>query len=197
MSAAAPRLVLASASPRRVELLGLLWPDFLTEPAAIDESRRDEESPADHVERLAREKATTVWHRHDAGTVVVVGADTEVVIDGGVLGKPTDADDAARMLRLLAGRRHEVITGVAVVDTAGTTRSFVDRTGVTVVPLRDDDVAAYVETGEPLDKAGGYAIQGRGGRFVAAVDGNVHNVVGLPTARLAPILAHAMGQAAG
>jgi septum formation protein len=128
--------------------------------------------------------------------VVVVGADTEVVIDGRVFGKPADALAAARMLRLLAGRRHQVITGVAVVDTAGATRSFVDRTAVTVVPMSDDDVTSYVATGEPLDKAGGYAIQGTGGRFVAAVDGNVHNVVGLPTARLAPILARAMGQAA-
>lgn len=172
-----PALVLASASPRRAELLAALGRPFAVDAADVDESVLPDERPADYVRRVARAKADAVASRVPASTVVIA-ADTTVVLDGAILGKPADADDAARMLRALAGRTHEVMTatvmrhGEVVVDDLTTTR-------VTFDDLTDADVAAYVTTGEPLDKAGAYGIQGIGGAFVASVDGNVQNVIGL------------------
>jgi septum formation protein len=177
-------LVLASGSPRRRELLALLGVDFTVVAPAIDEAPRPNEAAADLVIRLAAEKGAAVAViRPDA---VVIAADTCIEVGGVVLGKPLDAADARRMLRLLAGRSHLVHTGVAVtVD--GAQATTMTTTEVTVAALTDADIDWYVGTGEPLDKAGGYALQGAGGVFVERVDGSVSGVLGLPlhdTARL-------------
>jgi septum formation protein len=185
---AAPRgaaLVLASASPRRRDLLRSLGADFRVVPSEIDETLAPG-SPRDAVAALALDKARAVAARVREG--IVLGADTIVVIDGAVLGKPTGTADARQMLRRLSGREHEVITGIAVVDAAGgrfATTAVVSR--VRMVGYGEAEIEAYVATGEPLDKAGAYAIQGRGGALVAALEGSFSNVVGLPleeTARL-------------
>jgi septum formation protein len=181
-------LVLASASPRRRELLVRLGLPFAVVPSDAPEEIASGASLLDAVAALAARKAATVAGRREVG--LVVGADTVVVLDGLPLGKPADAGDAARMLRLLRGRTHDVVTGVAVVDaaTGRTARSAVS----SVVQMRsfsDAEIAAYVATGEPFDKAGGYAIQGAGGALVAAVDGCYLNVVGLPLCELAALLA--------
>jgi septum formation protein len=185
-----PRLVLASASPRRAELLALLGAPFEVRAADIDETPLAREAPASLVERLARTKAAAVAAAVADGTVVI-GADTVVVCDGDVLGKPADEADAAAMLARLAGRSHQVLTGVAVAraGSPGSEVSFVESTTVWFAPLHDADIAAYVATGEPLDKAGGYGIQGIGGRLVERIEGSYHNVVGLPLAQLAAVLA--------
>lgn len=171
-------LVLASASPRRRELLGGLGLRFTVRAAEIDETPRPGEDPGAYVLRLAREKARAAARPGE----LVLAADTSVVVGGEILGKPRDGEDAARMLRLLSGREHEVLTGVAVVDMAGDGRlaSGVDRTAVRMAPLSAEEIAWYVATGEPRDKAGAYAIQGLGSLFVEAVAGNYSNVVGLP-----------------
>lgn len=179
-----PQLVLASSSPRRREILGRLTDAFLVRPAAIDETPRDAEDPITYVVRLAEEKAQAV-----AGPdSVVIGADTSVVLDGEILGKPLDRTDAAATLRRLAGRRHDVVTGVAVAvtDAAGSTRitSGFERSTVEVDPLSDETIAWYVATGEADDKAGSYGLQGAGGLFADRVDGSVSNVIGLPMGRL-------------
>ncbi len=203
-------LILASASPRRAELLGLLGQPFEVRVADLDESPRPGETPGALVERLARAKAVAVAEDMVAqepvaedlvaedllaesgeagGSTVVVGADTVVVLDGAILGKPADAADAVATLRRLRGRTHEVLTGVAVVRTPGLdVTSFVEATTVRFAPMTDAEVEAYVATGEPLDKAGAYGIQGLGGRFVEAIEGSYHNVVGLPVAQLARLL---------
>jgi septum formation protein len=170
-----PHLVLASASPRRADLLAGVGLRFAVRPSHIDESPRPGEQPAAMVERLAREKAQAVAHPGE----LVVGADTTVVVDGHMLGKPADDDEATAMLRRLAGRAHEVLTGVAVVED-GRVASGVEASRVAFAPLDEEEIAWYVATGEPLDKAGAYAIQGRGGLLVTSVDGNYSNVVGLP-----------------
>jgi septum formation protein len=172
--------VLASASPRRRELLAGLGLRFDVRAADVDETPRPGEPPADLVERLAGAKAAAVGATRRE---VVIAADTVVVVDGDTLGKPVDGDDAARMLRRLGGRTHHVLTGVAVRLGAALTTQVV-ATEVTFRPLTEDDVAWYVATGEPLDKAGAYAIQGAGGLFVERIDGSYHNVVGLPLAQL-------------
>jgi septum formation protein len=173
-------LVLASASPRRRELLAGLGLRFDVRPADVDETPRPGEPPADLVERLAGAKAAAVGASRRE---VVVAADTVVVADGDALGKPVGGDDAARMLRRLGGRTHHVLTGVAVRLGAALTSGVVS-TEVTFRPLTEADIAWYVATGEPLDKAGAYAIQGVGGLFVERIDGSYHNVVGLPLAQL-------------
>lgn len=155
------------------------------DPVDADERQIADESPAAYVERVARLKAAAGAARHPRR--VVVGADTAVVIDGEVLGKPRDAEDAGSMLRRLSGRDHEVMTGVAVAR-AGGVLSFVECTRVTMAPLSAADIEAYVATGEPLDKAGAYAIQGGAGRFVTGCDGSFSNVVGLPMERLLEVL---------
>ena len=171
------RLVLASASPRRARLLAEAGYAFDVVPANVDERRLAGEPPAAYVRRLARAKAGTVASRHPGR--VVVGADTIVVIDGLVLGKPADAAEAAGMLGRLAGRRHTVLTGVALVRDARSVDA-VERTHVTFTALDADRIRWYVGTGEPDDKAGAYAAQGIGSRFIERIEGSYTNVVGLP-----------------
>lgn len=175
------RLILASASPRRRELLAGTGVRFDVVPVDVDERQVDGEAPAVYVERLARLKADAAAARHPE--TLVIGADTAVVIAGEVLGKPVGALDAARMLRRLGGRTHEVLTGVAIAG-RGPTFAFVERTFVTMSPLTEDAIARYVATGEPLDKAGAYAIQGGAAAFVSGIQGSYTNVVGLPVERL-------------
>jgi septum formation protein len=180
-----PRLVLASGSPRRHQLLRSIGVDFTAIAPDIDERPAQGEGPVAYVERLAREKAAAVA----AGPGdVVVGADTTVALEQRILGKPADADDARRMLRELSGRSHDVHTGVAV-QVDGRTRSAVATTRVTLVELGDDDLDWYVTTGEPLGKAGAYAMQHGGGLFVERIEGSASNVVGLPLTMLADLLA--------
>jgi septum formation protein len=185
-----PRLILASASPRRQQLLAELGFDFTVLPSGIAEEHADA-SPGDAIVAVARAKARAVASalRPD-DAAVVLGADTEVVLDGRLLGKPQDAADAARMLRELAGRVHEVITGVAVVAPDGEQTAAVT-SRVAMRGYDDAEIAAYVETGEPLDKAGAYGVQGLGGRLVLRVEGCFTNVVGLPTSTARRMLAAA------
>src|SRR5918911_2749517 len=179
LTEARERLVLASSSPRRAEILRAVgWP-FEAEAADVDESLRAGERAVRYVERLAREKAETVAARRLFG--LVLGADTTVVVDGEVLGKPRDEAEARRMLRRLRGRWHEVLTGVALVR-AETRQSVTahERTRVRFAPMTDAELDWYVATGEPADKAGAYAVQGQGALFIEAIDGDYWNVVGLP-----------------
>ena len=172
-----PALVLASSSPRRRELLGALGLPFTVRPSDVDETLRAGEDPAAYVLRLALEKAAAGARSGE----LVLGADTTVVLDGDVLGKPLDAADARSMLGRIAGREHVVFTGVALHDgTSGRQVSAVDTTRVRMAPLTEAQITWYVATGEPMDKAGAYGIQGKGALFVDAVFGNYGNVVGLP-----------------
>jgi septum formation protein len=184
------RLILASASPRRAEVLRAAGIPFETMPADVDEAHRPNETPEELVRRLAEAKARFAAARGPSGEpAIVVGADTEVVVDGLVLGKPASAEDAREMLRRLSGRTHGVITGLAVIRLPdGATRTEQETTLVTFAPLTAEEIEDYVASGEPFDKAGAYAIQGRGGRFVTRVEGCYFNVVGLPLARLYRIL---------
>ncbi|MGH7501326.1 MAG: Maf family protein [Longimicrobiales bacterium] len=183
--AAPPSLVLASASPRRAQLLQMLDLHFDIEPARIDERYTPGEGPAAHAERLAREKALAIASsRRDA---IVIGSDTVVVIDGDVLGKPVHADDAVRMLLLLQGREHTVATGVAVAH-GGAVRSGIERVRVRFRPFGADRAIAYVQTGEPMDKAGAYGIQGYGSALVERIEGDYFAVMGLPIVRLLGLL---------
>jgi septum formation protein len=188
--AARERLVLASSSPRRAEILRAVgWP-FETQAADVDESRREGEPPGEYVERLAREKAGAVARARLFG--LVLGADTVVVVEGEVLGKPRDGEDARRMLRLLRGRWHEVLTGVALVR-AEDARAAVahERTRVRFAEMTEAEIDWYVSTGEPSDKAGAYAVQGRAALFINGLEGDYWNVVGLPV-RLVYELAQGM-----
>jgi septum formation protein len=189
-----PRLILASASPRLAEILREAGFAFEVRPSAVDESHRRGESPAAHVKRLALDKARAVAQRI-SGPAVVIGADTAVVVKRRILGKPASRDDARRMLRLLSGKTHQVLTGVALVRVlpnerrnsgrrAGPLHAGAEITRVTFAPLSKREIEAYVATGEPDDKAGAYAVQGRAGRFVTRIEGCYFNVVGLPLARL-------------
>lgn len=171
-----PRLVLASASPRRSSLLADLDLVFTVRPPQADESPLPGERPPDLVARLAGEKARMTVHPGE----VVLAADTIVVIDDAILGKPADAADARAMLERLAGRDHEVYTGVALVDGAERIATRVERTQVRIRSMSSAEIAAYVAGGEPMDKAGAYAIQGWGAVYVEAITGNYTNVVGLP-----------------
>ena len=182
-------IVLASASPRRQEILRNAGIPFTVQVADIDETPLKDELPRDCAERLAREKALTVWRMRPRD--MVLGADTIVVVDGAILGKPVDGDDAARMLRLLSGRVHQVITGVCVVGTRSDsqltssepeTRTASETTSVTMNELSDVEIREYVATGEPMDKAGAYAIQGMASRWIPRIEGDYSNVVGLPMA---------------
>ena len=179
-----PSLILASSSPRRRELLAAVGLEFEIRVADVDETRLDEESANDMVVRLAQAKATAL--PIDAGTVVI-GADTAVVLTGEIFGKPRDEDDAVDMLTRLSGRAHEVLTGVAV----ATAESVLSAVSATVVRFRDigtDEARRYWHSGEPCDKAGAYAIQGRGGLFVEAIEGSYSGVVGLPVFETAELL---------
>ena len=183
-----PTLVLASQSPRRRELLERLGIPVEVRPAHADESLRPGEAPHDYVLRVARDKARAV-----PGDVVL-GADTSVVLRGGVLGKPADAQDARQMLRALSGQVHEVLTGVCVRRNAGAMGVELDvvvSTEVRFATLTGAQIDWYVSTGEPLDKAGAYALQGCGGVFVEAVEGSVSNVVGLPLGETLQLLRRA------
>jgi septum formation protein len=182
-------LILASASPRRQELLRNACISFHAQPSSVPEVARAGESAIDCAVRLAQEKAIAVSQQfpHDA----VLGADTIVVVDGEMLGKPCDAADAARMLRLLSGRTHEVITGVCLVGPLPPgrlrtekreLRTAVESTRVTMSELSEQAIADYIETGEPMDKAGAYAIQGIASRWIPRIAGDYSNVVGLPVA---------------
>jgi len=173
-----PKLVLASGSPRRSEILTSVgWP-FERVVADIDEATIEGESPEDYVVRLAREKAEAVAAKLDANAIVL-GADTTVVIDREIIGKPSDLDDARRMLRLLSGRTHEVLTGVAIVC-EGNTSSGLERTFVEFGEMTGDEIEFLAVNGHPLDKAGAYAVQAQAALFIRKIDGDYWNVVGLP-----------------
>ena len=183
----APELVLASQSPRRRELLALIGLAHEVRPADIDESYLEGESPEQHCERLARGKASAL-----AGQVsrdaVIIGSDTIVVVDGLVLGKPSDAADAMRMLRMLSGRSHTVLTAVAVAR-GGRLESAVERVSVSFRELDDEEIAAYIATREPMDKAGAYGIQGYGATIVSRIEGDYFAVMGLALNLLVRLLA--------
>jgi septum formation protein len=181
-------LVLASASPRRRELLTQVGYRFQVHPAHIPEDPLPGEDPIVYVTRLAREKAEAVFRElttsspkpeKNEQSIVVLGADTTVTLDNAILGKPEDAADAARILRLLSGRTHRVITGVALVTAKGA-EVAAEATAVRFLALSDRDIAEYIATGEPMDKAGAYAIQGRAARWIPRIEGCYFNVMGLP-----------------
>src|SRR6185437_938820 len=190
-------LVLASASPRRRELLAQAGYTFEVRPAHVPEDPRTGEEPVAYVVRLAREKAEAVYRAlagQESGAeliggceLTVLGADTTVVVDGEILGKPQNAADAARMLRMLSGRTHRVITGVALATAEGT-EVAAEVTAVRFVALAKEEIAASVATGEPMDKAGAYAIQGRAARWIPRIEGCYFNVVGLPLALVTAML---------
>jgi septum formation protein len=190
-------LVLASASPRRRELLTQAGYAFTVYPAHIPEEPRRGEDPVAYVTRLAVEKAEVAFRQlattpEVAGLggkspIIVLGADTTVTIDNQILGKPEDAADAERMLRMLSGRSHRVITGVALVDEAGAD-SAAEITTVEFRAMTEKEIRDYVASGEPMDKAGAYAIQGRAARWIPRIEGCYFNVVGLPLARVAGML---------
>lgn len=171
-----PRIILASASPRRARILRELGVTHRVVASNVDEALHAGEDGASAVERLARAKALAV-----AGdqSLPVLAADTEVLLDGHILGKPEDERDALEMLRRLAGRAHEVVTGVCLVS-GGVARSGVERSVVAFAPMSDRELAWYAATGEPLDKAGGYHVDGKGALFIETVEGSPSNVAGLP-----------------
>jgi septum formation protein len=169
-------LVLASRSPRRSEILKQAGISFEVRPAAVDETPLTGETPRRHVERLAREKAFAVEARPGE---IVLGADTIVVVEGRILGKPADAAEAARMLESLSGRMHEVMTGVCLRQ-GDWSEAGCEVTRVWFAPLTVEEIAAYVSSGEPMDKAGAYAIQGLASKFIPRIEGSYSNVVGLP-----------------
>jgi septum formation protein len=179
------RVVLASASPRRRQLLNLIGIAHVVRPANIDETMRPRETPRRHAERLAREKASAIAKRDP--DLITIGADTIVVVNRKVLGKPRDSDDAARMLALLSGREHVVTTAVAV-SRGKKLRSAVEEVRVKFRRLRDDEIEAYIATGEPMDKAGAYGIQGYGATIVERIEGDYFAVMGLPIVRLVGLL---------
>jgi septum formation protein len=185
-------LVLASASPRRRELLTQAGFAFSVQPAHIPEDPFPDEDPIAYVTRLALEKAQAVYRQLADPTAQVLGADTTVIVDKHILGKPEDAADAARMLRLLSGRSHRVATGVALV-TAHSSEATAEITEVYFQPLTDAEIARYVATGEPMDKAGAYAIQGLAARWIPRIEGCYFNVVGLPIALVAALLDASQG----
>lgn len=191
MSQTKPTIILASASPRRAELLKQIGVDFELAPSQIAELPHPDEAPPDYITRIARAKVIAVACKRDAG--LIIGADTVVVLDGRVMGKPENAEEAEQMLRQLSGKWHAVITGVALYDAA--TRHEVadyEKTLVKFARLSEHEIDWYVSTGEPMDKAGAYGIQGFGALFVQEIAGNYYNVVGLPIP-LVYRLAHRLG----
>jgi septum formation protein len=181
-----PEVILASQSPRRRELLSLVGITHAVQPADIDETQWPNEDPRAYCERLARGKVAAVAEREP--DALVVGSDTIVILDGDVLGKPADDAEARATLAQLSGRSHVVMTAVAV-RWRGEVRSAVEQVGVTFHSLSAAEIAAYVATGEPMDKAGAYGIQGYGATIVARVDGDYFAVMGLPLQRLVRLLA--------
>lgn len=188
-------LILASASPRRRELLAQTGLSFSVSAANINEDLLPNEAAAAYVQRLAEEKAQAIWNANQAADsvddpLIVLGADTCVVCDGRILGKPTDTADARRMLELLSGRTHAVLTGLAVISSGKIVR-HVEITQVMFNQLNEREIAQYIASGEPLDKAGAYAIQGFAARWIPRIEGCYFNVVGLPIARTISVLAEA------
>jgi len=179
-------IVLASASPRRAELLRAAGIEFDVLPAHIDESARERETADAYVRRIADAKARAVAAR--VTDRIILAADTTVVVDDEMLAKPIDDDDAKRMLRMLSGRSHEVLTAVSVGRAGGAVLTEIERTAVEFAAMTEFEIDWYVETGEPRDKAGAYAIQGYASRFVTRIDGSYSNVVGLPIALVYEIL---------
>jgi septum formation protein len=178
------KLILASASPRRAEILRNAGISFSVLTSAIDETPASGESPNDLVLRLANAKAELVAARA-IGPAIVIAADTVVVLDGKILGKPRSTDDARRMLEQLSGRTHSVLTGVSLIRLPDAVHlEFIDSTLVYFNPLTDDEISSYLSTDEPYDKAGAYAIQGRAARYIPRIEGCYFNVVGLPLACL-------------
>ncbi len=178
-------LILASASPRRKELISIISKDVLIKPADVDESFSANIKAEAVPEMLAVRKASFIAKYHPDDTVI--GCDTSVIIDGVILGKPTDTEDAKRMLRLLSGKTHQVITGCAIFKN-GRSLSFSEVTDVTFYPLSDKEIDDYVNTFEPMDKAGAYGIQGYGSLLVKEIHGDYFNVVGLPVGKLNKML---------
>jgi septum formation protein len=188
-------LILASSSPRRRELLAQAGFTFMVESADINEAQQPDEVPSLYVQRLALEKAQVIWDRHkheDNGTdpITVLGADTSVIVDGEILGKPIDLTDARRMLLRLSGRTHQVMTGVAAI-TRKATVCKVEITQVFFDLIDEEELNHYLLSGEPLDKAGAYGIQGYAARWIPRIEGCYFNVVGLPIARTIAVLAQA------
>ena len=192
------KLILASSSPRRAEILRKAGFDFDIVPAHADESRRPNEAATAYVRRLAEGKARTAARQlaKDAASdsTFIIGADTVVVIDGEILGKPSSVANAREMLRRLSGKTHDVYTGLAVLQRNGAAHTAVEKTRVTFEPLSEEEVEDYIASGEPFDKAGAYAIQGRGGKFISRIEGCYFNVMGLPLARLYAMLRDLNGE---
>lgn len=180
------RLVLASASPRRAELLASAGYAFTVDPAHVDENERPGEAAEAYVLRVARDKARAVAARREPGEIVL-GADTTVVVDGEILAKPADESEAIRMLRRLSGAEHRVLTGVVAIS-GDRELAEVVATRVRLLPIGMDEIQWYVGTGEPMGKAGAYAIQGRAARFVDWIEGSWSNVVGLPVATVSGMI---------
>ena len=178
-------IILASKSPRRKQLLSMMGLEFAVQTADIDETMDPSQAPAHEAAAVSARKAEKIAAQHPQD--VIVSADTIVVIDGNILGKPKEEQDAARMLRLLSGRTHTVCTGLTV-HANGRANTQVVETSVTFRDLSDAEIAAYIETGEPMDKAGAYGIQGYGAMFVSHLDGDYFCVMGLPVCTLAGML---------
>jgi septum formation protein len=174
---ALPALVLASGSPRRAEILSSVGWEFTKDIPDIDESERESERPEAYVQRLAEEKAEAVSHKHPGS--IVLAADTTVVIDERIIGKPVDLDDARRMLKMLSGRWHDVLTGVAIKHN-GSSSVGMERTGVKFAEMTDAEIEYLAQMGDPLDKAGAYAVQAQAALFIEQIKGDYWNVVGLP-----------------
>ena len=185
------KIILASQSPRRKELLQNLTKDFEVVPSKIDEEIDSRLTPETNALTLAGSKA--LWVANQYKGRVVIGADTIVVLDGKILGKPKDRDHAQDILRSLGGRQHQVITGVTVVDPKEKLFGAVVISTVNIKPLTEEEISAYVQTDEPLDKAGGYAIQGKGAFMVKSYEGSYSNIVGLPLETLKTLLLQAVG----
>jgi septum formation protein len=193
-------LILASGSPRRRELLAQAGYAFRAQAADIVEDVRAGEDPIGYVTRLARQKAEAVYaavsteagrnagpNAEAADGLVVLGADTSVIVDGLILGKPSDEEDAARILRMLSGRTHRVVTGVCVVTARGV-QTAAEVTAVKFLTLSEEEIRGYIATGEPMDKAGAYGIQGRAARWIPRIEGCYFNVMGLPLALVCTLL---------
>lgn len=187
-----PKLILASGSPRRAEILTSVGWDFTKHVADIDETEHEGESPEAYVIRLAREKASEVADQYPND--FVLGADTTVVIDEQIIAKPVDLDDARRMLTLLSGNWHEVLTGVAVVRN-GDIQSGIQSTRVKFVTMSDAEINFLAERGDPLDKAGAYAVQAQAALFIEGIEGDYWNVVGLPVSLVYRLVADFVAEA--
>ncbi len=184
-----PKLILASGSPRRAEILTSVGWEFTKDVADIDETEFDGELPEDYVQRLAREKAEKVAQKYD--NAIVLGADTTVVIEQQIIGKPVDLADAKRMLKMLSGNWHEVLTGIAFAKVSNSDSQVVvgiQRTRVKFVEMSDKEIEFLAENGEPLDKAGAYAVQAQAALFIEKIEGDYWNVVGLPVSLVYELL---------